>query len=75
MILRRLLFSAARRLAADPKVQAKAADVYDRDVKPKLSAARDELQDLAKEVNPLEDPAGFARRLRDRAREVNRKDK
>ncbi len=75
MILRRLLFSAARRLAADPKVQAKAADVYDRDVKPKLSAARDELQELAKEVNPLDDPSGFARRLRDRAREVNRRDK
>ncbi len=75
MILRRLLFSAARRLAADPKVQAKAADVYDRDVKPKLSAAREELQDLTKEVNPLEDPAGFTRRLRDRVREVNRKDK
>lgn len=73
-MLRRLLFSAARRIASDPKVQAKAADVYERDVKPKLSAAQSELKDLAGEVNPLEDPAGFARRLRDRVREVNRKD-
>lgn len=72
-MLRRLLISAARRFAADPKVQAKAADVYEQDVKPKLSAAQDELKDLAGEVNPLEDPAGFARRLRDRVREVNRK--
>jgi len=72
-MLRRLLISAARRFAADPKVQAKAADVYEQDVKPKLSAAQDELKDLTGEVNPLEDPAGFARRLRDRVREVNRK--
>ena len=72
-MLRRLLFSAARRIAADPKVQAKAADVYEHDVKPKLSAAKDELRDLAGEVNPLEDPAGFARRLKDRVSEINRK--
>ena len=72
-ILRRLLISAAQRFAADPKVQAKAADVYQQGVKPKLSAAQEELRDLSGEVNPLQDPAGFARRLRDRIREVNRR--
>ncbi len=72
-LLRRLLLTAARRVAADPKVQAKAADVYQRDVKPKISAAKDELRDLAGEVNPLEDPAGFARRLGARIRDVNRR--
>lgn len=72
-LLRRLLFSAARRIAADPKVQQKAADVYEHDVRPKISAARDELRELTGEVNPLDDPRGFARRVRDRIREVNRK--
>lgn len=72
MFLRRLLFSAARRVAQDPEVQAKAADVYERGVKPRLSAARDELRELAGEVNPLDDPGGFARRLKERVREVNR---
>lgn len=72
-LLRRLLMTAARRVAADPKVQAKAADVYERGVKPKISAAQDELRDLAGDVNPLDDPAGFARRLGERIREVNRR--
>ena len=72
-LLQRLLFSAARRIAADPKVQAKAADLYEHDVKPKLSAAKDELRELTDQVNPLDDPRGFARRVRDRIREVNRK--
>lgn len=72
-LLRRLLFSAARRIAADPKVQQKAADVYQRDVSPRISAARDELRELTGEVNPLDDPRGFARRVRERIREVNRK--
>ena len=73
-LLRRLLFSAARRLAEDPEVQAKAADVYERGVKPKLTAAKDELRDLTNEVNPLDDPAGFARRLGQRIRDVNKQD-
>ncbi|NIA69520.1 hypothetical protein HBA54_13040 [Pelagibius litoralis] len=71
--MRRLLFSAARRIAQDPEVQAKAVDAYERGVKPRLSAAREELRELTGEVNPLEDPGGFARRLKDRVREVNRR--
>lgn len=73
MFLRRLIFSAARRVAQDPQVQAKAAEVYEHGVKPRLSAAREELQELTGDVNPLDDPGGFVRRVRDRVREVNRR--
>jgi len=73
-LLRRLLIGAARRIAANPEVQARAADTYETAVKPRLQAAGDELRDLARENDPLRDPAGFARRLGARIREVNRRD-
>lgn len=73
VMLRNLLISAARRIASNPEVQAKAADTYEGSVKPRLSAAREELRDLARESDPVKDPGGFARRLRDRVREVNRR--
>ena len=72
-LLRNLLFGAARRIAQNPEVQARAAETYDSAVKPRLSAARDELRDIAQEADPLKDPGAFARRLRDRIREVNRR--
>lgn len=54
-ILRRILFQAARRVAADPQVQAKAGKVYREDLQPRANeawkktaphvrAARDKLQ-------------------------------
>lgn len=81
MILRRILGLAARRIAADPKVRAKAAEIVERELrpraeaamrvaKPRLEAARDELREIAREASPTKDPAGFARRLRDRVRDV-----
>lgn len=73
-LLRNLLVSAARRIAANPEVQARAADTYEAAVKPRLSAARDELRDLVRETDPLKEPGAFARRLRDRIRKVNRRD-
>lgn len=73
-LLRNLLVSAARRIASNPEVQARAADTYEKSVKPRISAAREELQDLARENDPLKDPGGFARRIRDRVREVNKRD-
>jgi len=72
-LLRNLLVSAARRIAADPQVQTKAAETYERSVKPRLTSARDELRDLAGEVDPVKEPAAFARRLRERIREVNKR--
>lgn len=73
-LLRNLLVSAARRIASNPEVQARAVDTYEKSVKPRISAAREELQDLARENDPLKDPGGFARRIRDRVREVNKRD-
>jgi hypothetical protein len=73
MLLRNLLVAAARRIAANPEVQARAAETYRSDVKPRLSAARDELRDLAGDADPLKDPGGFARRLTERIREVNKR--
>ncbi len=74
MLLRNLLVSAARRIAANPEVQAKAAETYETAVKPRLAVARDEFRDLAAEVDPVKDPVAFARRIRDRIRDVNKGD-
>ena len=43
-LLRRLLFQAARRVASDPKVQAKAAKIYREDLKPLAKEAWDNAQ-------------------------------
>src|SRR3546814_7711061 len=42
-LLRNLLISAARRIASNPEVQARAADTYESAVKPRLSAAGEEI--------------------------------
>ena len=76
-ILRQLLFHAARRLAADPRARAKAAEVYQKEVKPRaeaawrqakprLDAARSELKDIAHETDPRRHPRKFAAKLKDR---------
>ncbi len=85
LMLRSLLLRAARQLAADPRVQAKAADLYEsevkpraqaawRETKPKLDAAKSELQDIAKETDPRRDPRGFAAKLKARLREGDKRD-
>ena len=73
-LLRNLLIGAARRIASNPEVQARAAEAYEDQVKPRLRAAGDELRDIAREADPRRDPAGFARRLGARIREINRRD-
>ena len=66
-LIARLLLAAARRAAADPRVQAKAADIYQNEVKPRaraawrqtkprLVAAKQDLKHIARET----DPKGFA---------------
>ena len=83
-ILRRLLIRAATRLASDPRLRAKAAEVVDREVKPraqaawrrtrpKLESARDELKDIARETDPRENPRAFAAKVK--ARILDRKDR
>ena len=76
-IFPRLLLHAARRLASDPRVRAKAAELYDKEVKPrakaawretkpKIEAAKAELRDIAAETDPRENPRKFARKLKER---------
>ena len=76
-IFHRVLFHAARRIASDARVRAKAAEVFDSEVKPraqaawrrtkpKLDAAKAELQDIARETDPREHPRAFAAKLKER---------
>ncbi len=85
MLLRRLLFNAARKAATDPRIRAKAADVFEREVKPRatavwaetkprLDAARDDIKKAAATVDPRSDPAGFAGELKRRLTQKRRPD-
>ena len=71
MMWHRMLFRAAVRAASDPRLQAKARDVFDEEVRPRagdvwrraeprLDAARSDLIDAAKAADPRRDPARFA---------------
>ena len=73
-ILRHLLITSARRLASDPRLREKAAKVFAGEVKPKLEAARDELEEIAEEVDPRDDPLAFARRLKERFLDINKRE-
>ena len=77
LFLRTLLWRAARHFVADPRVRAKAAEVYQREVKPRaqavgrtargrLAAGRDELRDIAGEIDPREDPGAFLAKVKSR---------
>ncbi|HET8726147.1 MAG TPA: hypothetical protein VFO41_01440 [Alphaproteobacteria bacterium] len=63
-ILRTLIWTAARRLAADPRVQQMAMDAA-RQARPKVEEAARRIRTIARETGPLDDPGGFARKLRD----------
>lgn len=76
-VLRNLLFMAARRVMTDPRVRAKAADMYDAEVRPRahnaakatkanLDFARDELREIAAEIDPRDDPKAFLRAAKKR---------
>ncbi len=84
LLLRRALFFAVRRLAANPRVQRKAADVIEHEIKPraqtawrqvepKLRAAKDEVKAAARAVDARKDPIAFAaeaaKRLRRRRKD------
>jgi hypothetical protein len=77
LTLRRLLAYAARRVASDPRVQAKAAAVYETEVKPRAKAAwrntkanldfaKSELRDVAGEADPLKNPREFVTKAKKR---------
>ncbi|MBT6205628.1 MAG: hypothetical protein P8Q36_02525 [Alphaproteobacteria bacterium] len=62
MLIRNLLFSAARRVAADPKLQAKAKAVFNENARPVLEEKAREVKQLAAERETGEHPARFAGR-------------
>ncbi len=83
MPLRRLLIHAARKAASDPRVRAKVAEVFEREVKPRakaawtetrprLEAARDDIKQAAAKADPRVDPAGFASEIKRRIAEKRR---
>ena len=73
-IIRQLVIAGVRRALQDPRVRAKAADVAQKEVKPRvqaaarvgreqLTSAKQDWQKAAQEVDPREKPAEFAGRL------------
>lgn len=76
-LIHRLLLQAVRRVATDPRVQTKAAEIYENEVKPRaraawqetkprLAAAKQDLTEIARETDPRRDPKGFAVKLKQR---------
>lgn len=76
-LIGRLLINAARRLGSDPQVRAKAAEVFDKEVKPraaetwrktrpKLEAARGDLAKIARETDARNNPGRFAAKVKKR---------
>lgn len=63
MILRQLLTMAARRAAADPKVRAKAAEVYHTQARPVIERKLQAARQAAGEGQPGEHPARTAGRM------------
>ena len=59
---RHLLFTVAKRAASDPRVRAKAKQVFDENARPVLTRKARELKEVAAEHNPGEHPARFAGR-------------
>lgn len=77
MPLRRLLLNAARHIAADPRVQAKAIEVIKTEIKPraeaalryakpKLESVKADLKDIVAEADPRTEPGKFAAKLKER---------
>ncbi len=76
-LLSQLLWRAAKRIASDPRVRARASEVYEREVKPRaeaawrqtkprLDAAKAELADIARETDPRENPRKFVAQVKRR---------
>lgn len=70
MLLKTLLWKAARHLANDPRVREIAADTYVK-AKPKIEETARQIRDAARDASPLDDPAEFARNVKNR---LTRKD-
>lgn len=76
-ILRRLLAYAARRAASDPRARAKAAELYEAEIKPRgeaawrntkanLDFAKSELREVARETDPRKRPLEYMAKAKKR---------
>ena len=76
-IIRRLMFRAVQRLVTDPRVQEKAAELIETEVKPRvrdgwnqakprIDAARSDLSQIASETDPREKPREFVVQIKQR---------
>ena len=63
MLLRHILAHAARRAAANPRLRAKAAELYQSKGKPILQRKAAQIREIAQETDPREQPAYFAGRV------------
>ena len=73
-VLHPWLWRAAKFVASHPRIQAKAVDLFEKEVKPraedawrqtkpKLDAAKADLQEIARETDPRQDPRKFASKV------------
>ena len=76
-LLSRLAMHAAQKMASDPRVRAKATELFEHEVKPRAAAAwqqarpkvvqaEAELRAIMQETDPREDPRAFVGKVRDR---------
>ena len=76
-LLPQLLWHAAKRIASNPRLRARASEVYEgqvkpraeaawRQTKPRLDAAKTELQDIARETDFRENPGKFVAQIKRR---------
>ena len=83
-IFSHILWRLGVRAATDPRIRAKAAEIYQEEVKPRadaawqqakprIDAAKTEIEEIAHEADPRQDPMKFARRLKERLSERGRR--
>lgn len=76
-LLSQLLWHVAKRIASNPRVRARASEVYEgqvkpraeaawRQTKPRLDAAKAELRDIVRETDPRENPRKFVAQVKRR---------
>lgn len=76
-MISRWFISAATRLSTDPRVRAKAAELFENEVKPRaaetwrktrprIEATRDELKQMARETDARKNPGAFAAAVKKR---------
>ena len=82
-MFRSIILNIAKRIAADPEVQRTAAKTYEQTIKPvvrdaaeraksNIEFAAKEIQQTAKETDPLKEPGNFAQKIRSRLLEPDK---